>query len=55
MSVVISHCSDKEISKGEEGEGIGTYSGRDGVPWKRSNCIGFGISGMFLTLDKNSL
>lgn len=55
MKVAVSHCSDKEISEGEEGGGgIGTYCDREDVPWKRSNCVGCGSRRMFLTLDKNS-
>lgn len=54
VKVAVSHCSDKETSEGEEGGGIGSCCDREDVPWKRSNCAGFGIQHMFLTLDKNS-
>lgn len=53
MKVAISHCRDKETSEGEEGGGgIGSYCDREDIPWKRSNCVGFGIWHVLLTLDK---
>lgn len=53
MKVAVSHCSDKETSEGEEGGGIGSYCDRGVIPWKRSNCVRFGIWHMLLKLNKN--
>lgn len=55
VKVAVSHCSDKETSEREErGGGVGSYCDREDLPWKRSNCVAFGIQHMFLTLDQNS-